>query len=303
MEEKEEVINIADLVQIVYANWKWYILSVIVCLGLAFLYLCCVNPIYERQASVLIKDEKGSGGSIGGAASMFQDMGMFGVSRNADNEVLVYKSKRLMQEVVRRLRLDISYKQRNGLRLSELYKKSPIQVSFPGTGEEQKLSLVVTPLSADKVKLSDFVMYTIEGDEVEYDDVMEVSLKTSVETPIGMVMVAPTLYYNPSDENFGKKIEVTKSRTASVAEYYNETLQSALASKTATIINLSLQDESAERASDVLNTLIDVSNKDAIDDKNRVTVNTTNFIADRLKVIEAELGNVDTEIEKYKKKR
>ena len=74
VEEKEEVINIADLVQIVYANWKWYILSVIVCLGLAFLYLCCVNPIYERQASVLIKDEKGSGGSIGGAASMFQDM-------------------------------------------------------------------------------------------------------------------------------------------------------------------------------------------------------------------------------------
>ena len=41
VEEKEEVINIADLVQIVYANWKWYILSVIVCLGLAFLYLCC----------------------------------------------------------------------------------------------------------------------------------------------------------------------------------------------------------------------------------------------------------------------
>ena len=37
MEEKEEVINIADLVQIVYANWKWYILSVIVCLGLAIL--------------------------------------------------------------------------------------------------------------------------------------------------------------------------------------------------------------------------------------------------------------------------
>lgn len=51
-----------------------------------------------------------------------------------------------------------------------------------------------------------------------------------------------------------------------------------------------LQDVSIPRAEDVINTLISVYNTDAINDKNQIVMNTSNFINDRLIVIEKELG-------------
>ena len=78
-------------------------------------------------------------------------------------------------------------------------------------------------------------------------------------------------------------------------------MQATLASKTATIINLTLQDVSIPRAEDVINTLISVYNTDAINDKNQIVMNTSNFINDRLIVIEKELGDVDSDIESYKR--
>lgn len=63
-----------------------------------------------------------------------------------------------------------------------------------------------------------------------------------------------------------------------------------MANKASTIINLTLQDVSIPRAEDVINTLISVYNTDAINDKNQIVMNTSNFINDRLIVIEKELG-------------
>jgi capsular exopolysaccharide synthesis family protein len=86
-----------------------------------------------------------------------------------------------------------------------------------------------------------------------------------------------------------------------MSDHYSKTLAVALASKTATIINLTLQDESTPRAEAILNTLITVYNEDAINDKNKIMVNTSEFINERLIIIEQELGNVDTDIETYKR--
>ena len=82
---------------------------------------------------------------------------------------------------------------------------------------------------------------------------------------------------------------------------YRQRLKVALANKFATIITLSIDDESTLRAEDLLNTLIAVYNEDAISDKNQITVNTSNFINDRLIIIEKELGSVDANIETFKR--
>ena len=75
----------------------------------------------------------------------------------------------------------------------------------------------------------------------------------------------------------------------------------ALANKFATIINLTFKDESTPRATDALNTQIAIYNEDAINDKNQIAVSTSNFINDRLIIIEKELGSVDSNIETFKR--
>lgn len=292
--EEENEFDLMALLRMGLANWYWFLLSIGICLGLAFFYLKSTPYVYVRTASVLIKDEK-SGGQLS-ASSAFEDLNMLNIKSNVDNEVLVFKSKRLMTEVARKLRLDVGYQVRRRLREVELYTQSPITLQFPDATESASLSLKVTPLSDKEVLLSDFPE---QEDVVSKGSVIKAHLNDTIITPVGKVVVLPTLYY--TKEYYNVPLMVKKSNLQQVAQSYNGSIQSALASKTATIINLSLNDVNPMRAEDIINTLIDVYNEDVINDKNRVAINTSNFINDRLIIIEKELGGVDSDIETYKK--
>jgi capsular exopolysaccharide synthesis family protein len=63
---------------------------------------------------------------------------------------------------------------------------------------------------------------------------------------------------------------------------------------------MAFKDASPVRIEDILNTLIDVYNEETINDKNRVAINTADFINERLIIIENELGGVEDRIEKFK---
>ena len=85
-----------------------------------------------------------------------------------------------------------------------------------------------------------------------------------------------------------------------VTDYYTQNLRAELGNEDATIINLSIDDASIPKAEDILNTLIEVYNEKWIQDKNQIAVSTSQFIGDRLSVIESELGNVDENIAGFK---
>ncbi|MDR0748422.1 MAG: polysaccharide biosynthesis tyrosine autokinase [Tannerellaceae bacterium] len=293
IEEEEGGLSFHDLLQIVRVNWYWFALSVAVCCLAAFIYLQWAPKVYARTATVLIKDD--SKGGAASEASAFSELDMFNVKRNVDNELLVFQSKQLMHTVARRLRLDVGYTVRRGLRRVELYSHSPVTVQFPDVEDAQAFLLNVTPLSEKEVRLWGYS--ASYGAEVKLDET--VALNDTVQTAIGRLVVAPTLYYGPA--YYHTPVRVTKSDMEQVSGHYSRELLVALANKTATIINLTLQDESIPRAEAVLNTLITVYNEDAVNDKNKIMVNTSEFINERLIIIEQELGNVDTDIETYKR--
>ena len=160
---EESELNLGDILQTVLANWYWFVLSVVVCAGAAFLYLKWAPKVYTRTASVLIKDDA-KGGAMSESAA-FEDLGLFGTKRNVDNEVLVFKSRRLMIEVARNLHLDVSYTVKDGLRTVELYTQSPVQLSFPDAEEAQAFSLKAVPVSGKEVVLSGFTLGGQEGAE------------------------------------------------------------------------------------------------------------------------------------------
>ena len=247
-EQEEDLINLGDLIQIVWAKKVWFIISIVACLSLTVLYLLWAPKVYTRQATVLIKDDRQGGGGGGLGDGAFADLNLFGMSRNVDNEVLVFKANRLMRIVAERLSLDVDYTMKSGLRTVTLYTQSPVKVEFPDAEQTQELALKVTPINVDQVHLSDFKMWDPEGEEIAFEDEQTVALRDTVETPIGRLVVSPTLYY--TDEYYDEVIRVTKSDLLKVARDYQQNLNSALASKLSTMINLSLQDYSITRAED-----------------------------------------------------
>lgn len=101
-----------------------------------------------------------------------------------DNEVGIFKSKRLMRTVVEILHLDISYKEWDGLRKKELYTSTPFAVTFLDATPSQQIRLTVTMSDNGKVTLADMTLQN-EEEEEEFDEILTVQPGDTVNTPVG----------------------------------------------------------------------------------------------------------------------
>ena len=72
----EEQINIQEILFRYLIHWPWFVVSVIVCIALAWGYLRLTTPIYNVSATVLVKDEKKGGGA--NMSSELEKMGLNG---------------------------------------------------------------------------------------------------------------------------------------------------------------------------------------------------------------------------------
>jgi capsular exopolysaccharide synthesis family protein len=286
--DNESEISLQDIVAVIKNNWMWFTISIITCIIIAVIYLMWAPFVYSRTATVLIKDD-----AKGGAASeiaAFGDLDMFNVKRNVDNELLVFQSEGLIREVVRQLNLDISYSVREGLRSNELYTRSPVTFNFLDIDEAQEFSFVATPLPDNQLTLSHLPDNAAS---------ITVAMNDTVDTPLGKMVATSSPYYD--EDTYNIPVSVKKSKRNLVIDDYKKKLKVALGSKTATIINLSIDDVSIPRAEAFLNRLILAYNSSALNDKNQVLINTSNFIAERLRIIESELGGVDANIEQFRR--
>lgn len=287
----DDFIRIQDLWGMFVPRWHWFALSLFVALSVAALYLLSTPNIYTRTAAILVKDDSKSGSSTG-AMNEFSDLGIFKSNTNINNELLTLKSPTLMTEVVQRLGLNETYTIRKGLKDVGLYKSNPIAVTYRHQ-DETPVSFKIDLPSKGEFVLSD-VMVNGEKSGKEFSGKMGDSIRTE----IGTLVINPTKYWD--DSFVGTSIRYGKGGVRAVTDYYAAALRADLGSEDATIINLSIDDASIQKAEDILNTLIEVYNEKWIQDKNQIAVSTSQFIGDRLSVIESELGNVDENIAGYK---
>ena len=102
----EESVNLYAILFKYLAYWPWFIVSVIVCVILAFLYLRYQAPVYNVTAAVLIKEEEQKGGnSATSPLAAIQDLGMLSMTSNFDNEVEILHSRTLIKKAVNELHL------------------------------------------------------------------------------------------------------------------------------------------------------------------------------------------------------
>ena len=283
----DQDVNIIDILLYLLSKWKWFVISIIVFGGLAWFQYARTPKTYFRSATVIIKDPSNKISSAG-----LDRYDNYINKVNVANEILQFRSKKLMRDVVSRVSADIDYKVKEGLQMTELYKKSPVSVRFLETTPEMHLNMVVTPLDSSKVMVSDF------GSD-ESDKKWTVPMKDTVNIEGVKLVVAPTNYYTDSWK--GEHIHITKNPMSSVVGYFISSLGIRQEEDEASILTLSLKDRSAARAEDVLNMLISVYNEEAINDKNQVAINTAEFINERLIIIESELGGVESHLESFKR--
>lgn len=293
-EEQESSFNYRELIDNVILHWQWFVVSIIACLFLAFLYLRYKAPVYSTWAKVLIKEEDPYSRSMRGTGlADFSQLGLLNNSNGFDNEIEILNSKTLAERAVTNLKLYVNYSLKGNIRDMEMYKETPVLADMSPVD----LDTLSMPVSLEITPMEDGT-YHIEGEALEEEFEAEAkSLPIRVKTLSGWVMLHP----NPNNTVFDAPVRIYIYRPSWMANAYMSRTTIEPTSKLTTMAQISMTDTRRDRAEDYMNELIRVYNEDANEVKNEVSLKTEAFINKRIQIIDAELGDTDSQLESYKK--
>ena len=305
--EEKSSFDFATIYTALILNWKWFVLSLIICMGAAHIYLRYATPIYQSAAKLLIKDDEGSRSSFKGGNSIMSatNLGIISNSNGIDNEMEILKSRTLAQQTVYDLKLYVNYRHEGKLKDHILYGDQEVNIDM----DLEHLKKLNAPMNLKitregrnyHVTGSYYVPIdnnSFKPEAVNIDKTFS-ALPATIGTRVGVVRFTQNGNYMLRD---GESLKATMIAPEIAAGKYVGNLNVTESSKTTTIVDLVLNDEIPQRAIDYLKQLAIVYNRQANEDKNEIAVRTEQFINQRLEKINAELGSTEGQLENYKKR-
>ncbi len=307
-DEEKSSFNFQTIFTAFILNWKWFLLSVIVCLGIGVLYLRYTTPIYNTVAKLLIKDDdsNNSRGRVGAmqAFESMPNMGIISFSYGVENEQEILTPTTIAQEAIRDLKLYVKYYKKGRVKDVFLYKEQPINIDL----DNFHLNKLNAPIKITITKKGDSYeikgSYSVAVDEIyskgpfEFERTIRI-LPASISIGAGTVTLAKN---NKHIMENGETLNAVINPLLTTAIGYVNALSVEQTSKTSSVFNLQLKDENISKGMDYLRQLIVCYNRQANEDKNEMAIRTEEFINDRLLKINAELSSTDDALASYKRR-
>ena len=299
-QDEESSFNFRTILRLFILNWQWFLISMFIFACGALIYLRYTDPVYQMSAKMLIKEETSNRRSNGQILANMQDLGFVSNSTGIENEVEILKSRVLSLEAVKDLKLYVEYRREGRIKKSLIYKSQPINVDLDPESLEL-LTKSIEPSFTFKITRHG-AGYDVES--TECDQPFKGSFKNTpdtLKTPYGMLTFTSNVNEYVRPMNHGDVLFVNITSPKLVASWYARGLSVEPTSKMTSIAQLTINDNSAERAYDYLKQLAICYNRQANADKNEIALKTEEFINARLEKINAELGSTESELEEYKR--
>lgn len=284
-----ETINVRELLLKYLSKWYWFVISVIICVAIAYVYLKITNEQFQVQTTILLRKDQSAHGLID--MSMLDGLGVSASSKEVEDEIQVLTSKTLMTKVIKSLEIETEYSAKVGWRYEVLYPVSPIK-------------LVVPAMFNDTLKQSVELQihHTESGYEITYksgrtkEKYAVADLSKPLKTPVGALTL-----YQMSPIKVGDKYKIVTNPINQLTEDMATSIRVAAVNKKSNAISVSTVSSSVKKSEAILNELTRLYNLDAVIDKNMIAMNTAAFVDERLKLITLELQDVELNVESYKK--
>ena len=308
----EKPIDVTAILLKYLSYWKWFVLSVILCLMVAFIYIYFTLPVYQVGTSIVFKDDERGGGIT--QLNVFKEMGVVTRRSNVDNEVEILKKSLIVERVIRDLGLYVTYSELkpvfpfkiNGL--EDITSRLPHRKTAVLYGDESPLKLTVSenilnrigmPIEFD-VQVDDSGLYTFTG--VYGKDKFHViasSNDSTVRFPFGDVRIdkGKTAF----KEN--TKIQISINNPLNVANFYLGTLEVELTSKTSSVANIKFQTYNINLGNDFLKNYIKSYNEKGINDQRELAAETSEVIEAHLANLSNELSAVEDQTQDFRQSR
>lgn len=294
-EQKSELIDVKGILKSYLRKWYWFVISVVCCLIIGFMFIKTMRPQYEVKANIILT-ENDALSSVMSAGGLSGVSALLGGNASAEDEVEILTSHSVLKNVVRTLGLNIRHFNDGGLFMTTLiYPEFPIDVV---PAPEIAMDTLRTSLTFFvNVEKSGNANIKVDAKNQTIYKVSNVNLPTVVELPYGNFTVEPTEYFIKGHKYDNK---ITVSNYDNAAEDLREELNIALVTKRSQIISMQMVTDNTVYASDVLNTLIEKYNERGLQDHLTKTAVTADFLKDRLVMMRQELDSTETSLAKYK---
>jgi tyrosine-protein kinase Etk/Wzc len=285
--QKKTTFDIKNYTLKLIAHWYLFLISI----AIGLIYNTINNRFadfnYSTNATIVLSDDFENTQSVVGGLKLFD------YRKNFENEFGILKSFALNEETMKELDFGISYFKDEFLRSDiDLYKKTPFIV-VPDTSRKQTdwVKCFVEFVSADEVVIK------LENDKSEKrlsfgeqfkSDLLSFTIEKNKELSIDYHTLRGNKYY------------FFKNNFNSLVKQYQNKLNVDLRSPNSSILWLWTDGPVPERIVDYLNKLIEVYLKKNLADKNRVVMNTIEFIDSQLEAVIDSLADTEDRLQFYK---
>ncbi len=286
-----EKFDLKKTISLYTRKWVWFLVSILLCLAIAYTYLRYTVPQYLATSNVMIIGE----GEESSANKVFKELSGSSESESAsiEDEILVFKSRNVISNVVRNLNLNVQYFTQGLVLETEIYGNHPLEINFIDTDSTDNSSINLN-FYIDIISNEKFKFRFRENDDAE-----EKRFGEAISTGFGEMVLNPKS--NEKLKNLlNKSIRVRLTNTDYIVESLRNRISIYPSQNYSKILSINLQDPVVNKAKDVINTLISEYDKYTIETKNSKSKGIDSLIDYRINLTQRALLGVDDSIVDFK---
>ena len=261
--------------------WKYFLISLIVCLSIAYISNRYMEKLYATTAKIQILDKNQNNLEMPTAEDLFSSSKI-----NLENEMEIIKSSSIFEEVIENLNLNLSVEAVGDV-VSSRVLKYPFKI-------EMKSSIDTSSTFSFNIKIDDNVLDIVNlenGKKYVFNGLYTNGIKHDLPFDITNVNKEKWLVngYN-----------VIFVSTNSLIQKLKKDISVYQVGKSSDIISLTFNNSNSRYARNVLNEIVEVFNNDGVRDRQLIHKRTIDFVNDRYKYLATELESIELEKKSYK---
>lgn len=294
---KTNDIDLHEIVKYITRNWYLYVISVVACVVLAFLYSKITLDKYVIESNVMIRTDLGASGNMAGAFMQQMGLDFMGQGASVDDEINIIASHSLLRQTAVEMQLNKMHIYKENF-LKRYVEYNGYAVDIIDTNNVCD-TLGTTLNFKVKVKEDGKADITLKkGFFKKLYQAKDITLPANVNTIYGDFVITTTPDYI-AGEKYNYNLRV--SGYDYTAENIAKKVDIFIPNKLANLICLSYETPYIGHGKELLNTIVELYNKRGIVEKNIEANNTAVFINERLDIIADELNRSEQAVEEYKK--
>lgn len=290
-------INVRELLIKYLKKWHIFAIAIFSCLVLGFIYIKQAQVKFQTYSTILVHSDDAN--PMAGFLSGSGMKDILAPKKDVENEIEVIKSKTIIQKMITELDLQTATYIKDKLKYIEVYGNEPISIVYPQEFYNNLKGFFRVTVNYQKngtYKLT----FTYKKNYSWWQTTTEKVEVESLAQPIKTQWAEFTFVENyPSDKPYKLKFEIEPLQV--LVERYGKLITAGLVSKKTDAIKIAIVHPQVEKSTDIINKVVELYNRDAMMDKNRMSIQIADFINERLELISKELKDVENNVENYKK--